>query len=142
MANSDKGNIEVINGSIGDLIFRVETLTSDRDTIKICVRAANELTAINKHIDEQAATIARLTAANESMQEDAVQNTYAFNLMLTANKAQAAEIAQIKEQVQETLDLLRTGCAPDAFNMDANQWNTHKINRAASFLSALLRDIK
>jgi hypothetical protein len=43
MANSDKGNIEVISGSIGDLIFRIETLTSDRDTIKLCVRAAEEL---------------------------------------------------------------------------------------------------
>lgn len=49
---------------------------------------------------EQAATIARLTAANESMQEDAVQNTYAFNLMLTANKAQAAEIERLTEKVR------------------------------------------
>jgi len=93
-------------------------------------------------IAEQAATIARLTAANESMQEDAVQNTYAFGQMLHANKEQAAEIEQIKEQVQETLDLLRTGCAPDAFNMDEKQWMSHKINRAASFLSAMLRGKK
>ena len=100
MANADKGNIEVINGSIGDLIFRIETLTSDRDTIKVCVRANNELTAMNKHIDEQAATIARLTAANESMQEDAVQNTCAFNLMLTANKAQAEDIRTLKQELE------------------------------------------
>ena len=40
--------------------------------------------------------LARLTAANESMQEDAVQNTCAFNLMLTANKAQAEEIRTLK----------------------------------------------
>ena len=51
-------------------------------------------------VAEQAATITRLTAANESMQEDAVQNTYAFNLMLTANKEQASEIAQLTEKVR------------------------------------------
>ena len=50
----------------------------------------------DKLIAEQAATIARLTAANEAMQEDAVQNTYAFNLMLTANKEQAEEIRALK----------------------------------------------
>ncbi len=68
MTNADKGNIEVINGSIGDLIFRIETLTSDRDTIKVCVRAADELTAMEKKIQH-------LTAFNESMQTDARKNT-------------------------------------------------------------------
>ena len=52
-------------------------------------------------IDEQAATIARLTAANGSMQEDAVQNTYAFNLMLTANKAQSEEIRTLKQALTD-----------------------------------------
>ena len=49
------------------------------------------------HINEQALKIAHLTKINESMQEDAVQNTYAFNLMLTANKAQAEEIRTLKD---------------------------------------------
>ena len=52
-------------------------------------------------LDEQAATIARLTAANEAMQEDAVQNTYAFNLMLTANKAQSEEIRTLKQALTD-----------------------------------------
>ena len=43
---------------------------------------------------------ARLTAANESMQEDAVQNTYAFGLMLKSNKEQAEEIARLTEKVR------------------------------------------
>ena len=58
-------------------------------------------------IEQQAARIAtleaenaRLTAANGSMQEDAVQNTYAFNLMLTANKAQAEEIRTLKQELE------------------------------------------
>ena len=42
---------------------------------------------------------ARLTAANESMQEDAVQNTYAFELMLKANKEQDEEIRTLKEHL-------------------------------------------
>jgi hypothetical protein len=42
------------------------------------------------------AQIASLYSANKSMQEDAVQNTYAFNLMLEANRSQAAEIAALK----------------------------------------------
>jgi len=50
---------------------------------------------------EQAAIIARLTAAAETMQEDAVQNTYAFNLMLTANKAQAEDIRAMKEAIED-----------------------------------------
>jgi len=53
------------------------------------------------HINEQALKIAHLTKINESMQEDAVQNTYAFNLMLTANKAQADEIHAIKEAIED-----------------------------------------
>ncbi len=77
MTNADKGNIEVINGSIGDLIFRIETLTSDRDTIKVCIRAANELTAMEKKIQH-------LTAFNESMQTDARKNTETINKLKQA----------------------------------------------------------
>jgi hypothetical protein len=40
--------------------------------------------------------VADLTGGNEKMQEDAVQNTYAFNIMLEADKSQAAEIAALK----------------------------------------------
>lgn len=54
MANADKGNIEVISGSIGDLIFRVETLSSDRDTIKLCVRAAAEYDAMRAQLTKSA----------------------------------------------------------------------------------------
>ena len=61
------------------------------------LKRITDLCVNRRHIiDEQAATIARLTAANESMQEDSVQNTCAFNLMLTANKAQAEEIRTLK----------------------------------------------
>jgi hypothetical protein len=60
MADTDKGYIDVISGSIGDLIFRIETLTSDRDTIKLCVRAAKELSAMTEDIKTQAARIAAL----------------------------------------------------------------------------------
>ena len=60
---------------------------------ELCKMAALE-------IDEKVATIARLTAANEAMQEDAVQNTYAFNLMLTANKAQSEEIRTLKQELE------------------------------------------
>ena len=68
--------------------------------IREAVDATTEADQLRAKIDEQAATIARLTAANETMQEDAVQNTYAFNLMLTANKAQAAEIERLTEKVR------------------------------------------
>ena len=54
MANSDKGSIEFIRGSIGDLIFRIETLTSDRDTIKLCVRAAQELAWLESQLTKRA----------------------------------------------------------------------------------------
>jgi len=101
MANADKGNIEVINGSIGDLIFRIETLTSDRDTIKVCVRANNELTAMNKHIAEQAATIARLTAAHEMQGEEPVTlPRHMVYSMEDKLKAQAAEIECLTEKVR------------------------------------------
>lgn len=72
----------------------VEVLTIELESKK------DKIAELKAKIAEQAATIARLTAANESMQEDAVQNTYAFNLMLTANKEQAAEIAQLTEKVR------------------------------------------
>jgi hypothetical protein len=51
---------------------------------------------LRNRIAELEAQVASLTAANEAMQEDAVQNTYAFNLMLEANRSQAAEIAALK----------------------------------------------
>ena len=50
-------------------------------------------------IDEKAATIARLTAANESMQEDAVQNTYALSLFKELNDKQAEEIRTLKQEL-------------------------------------------
>ena len=66
------------------------------------LKRITDLCVNRRHIiDEQAATIARLTAANGSMQEDAVQNTYAFNLMLTANKAQSEEIRTLKQALTD-----------------------------------------
>ena len=64
-------------------------------------------TDLRAKIDEQTATIARLTAFNESMQEDAVQNTYAFNLILTANKAQAAEIERLTAELESYKNRVR-----------------------------------
>ena len=51
-----------------------------------------ELSIYFEKIYKLEAENARLTATNESMQEDAVQNTYAFGLMLKANKEQSAQI--------------------------------------------------
>jgi hypothetical protein len=51
--------------------------------------------------ERQATRIAELTAANEAMQEDAVQNTYAFNLMRETNRSQAAEIEKLKAGIDE-----------------------------------------
>jgi len=44
--------------------------------------------------------------------------------------------------VRYTLDLLRTGLAPDAFNMDEGQWNQHKVWKASAELAALLQEPK
>lgn len=67
MANADKGSIEVISDSIGDLIFRIETLTSDRDTIKLCVRAAAEYEAMRAHLQQRALNGDILTAAMDNL---------------------------------------------------------------------------
>jgi hypothetical protein len=58
--------------------------------------AQEELNNITSRIAELETQVASLTAANESMQEDAVQNTYAFNLMLEANRSQTTEIEELK----------------------------------------------
>jgi DNA repair exonuclease SbcCD ATPase subunit len=85
VADATKGNIEILNGSIGDLIFRIETLTSDRDTIKVCVRAAKELAAMTNHI-------ARLEA-------DARLADAAWTDNQAALRTQAAEIAALKREL-------------------------------------------
>jgi hypothetical protein len=59
---------------------------------ELCKMAALEITT-------KAEQVASLYSANEAMQEDAVQNTYAFNLMLEANRSQAAEIAALKAEL-------------------------------------------
>lgn len=67
MANADKGNIEIISGSIGDLIFRIETLTSDRDTIKLCVRAAAEYDAMKAQLKDRQAAERNASALCETL---------------------------------------------------------------------------
>ena len=69
---------------------------SERDFYDMRAQRDNERT---KNLALQI-ELTRLTAANGSMQEDAVQNTYAFNLMLTANKAQAEEIRTLKQELE------------------------------------------
>lgn len=59
-----------------------------------------ELSGYFQTIDEQAATIARLTAALESMQEDAVQNTYALSLFKELNDKQAEDIHALKQELE------------------------------------------
>ena len=77
------------------------------DSDNLC-HQCNQYVPTHEAIDTQAACIAtleaenaRLTAANESMQEDAVQNTYAFGLMLQANKEQVKEITALKSILME-----------------------------------------
>ena len=67
--------------------IHIQTMTTEADQLRTRIAT---LEAEN----------ARLTAANESMQEDAVQNTYAFGLMLKSNKEQAEEIARLTEKVR------------------------------------------
>jgi len=64
----------------------IAELEAQRDNLVNLLKQGAEL--VNEY--------ARLTAANESMQEDAVQNTYAFGQMLHANKEQAEEIRTLK----------------------------------------------
>ena len=81
----------------------VQTVSPERAVEVLTIELESKqdkIAELKAKIDEQAATIARLTAANEAMQEDAVQNTYAFNLMLTANKAQAEEIRTLKQELE------------------------------------------
>lgn len=47
-------------------------------------------------------------------------------------------IAELEEAILDARDLLRTGVAPDAFNMTPDEWNTHKINKAAGELTRAL----
>ena len=81
----------------------VQTVSPERAVEVLTIELESKqdkIAELKAKIDEQAATIARLTAAHGSMQEDAVQNTYAFNLMLTANKAQAEEIRTLKQELE------------------------------------------
>ena len=61
--------------------------------------ARKEMTDIDYTLSEQAARIAELEAANESMQEDAVQNTYALSLFKELNDKQAEEIRTLKQEL-------------------------------------------
>lgn len=82
----------------------VQTVSPERAVEVLTIELESKqdkIAELKAKIDEQAATIARLTAANEAMQEDAVQNTYAFNLMLTANKAQSEEIRTLKQALTD-----------------------------------------
>ena len=48
-------------------------------------------------------------------------------------------IDNISEKLQEILDLLRTGSAPDAFGMTTElEWCQYKTNRACYLLSKIL----
>ena len=81
----------------------VQTVSPERAVEVLTIELESKqdkIAELKAKIDEQADTIARLTADNEAMQEDAVQNTYAFNLMLTANKAQAEEIRTLKQELE------------------------------------------
>jgi hypothetical protein len=49
-----------------------------------------------------------------------------------------AENERLREQVQNTLHLLRTGIAPGAWGMSEHDWMQHKINKAAGELSRAL----
>lgn len=67
--------------------------------------------------------IIELEATIESMSEDAVQNTTAFNLMLAANKSQAAEIAALKQALATISNATQSDC-------DGENW-MKSIARAA-----------
>jgi len=51
------------------------------------------------------------------------------------NEKLRAENAKMREQMQNTLNLLRTGSPPDAWGVTKKEWNTYKINTAAGELS-------
>lgn len=44
-------------------------------------------------------------------------------------------------KLQDVLDLLRTGSAPDAFGMTEQQWLQHKVNKACAELQAILDEM-
>lgn len=67
-----------------------------------------ELECKKEKIEELRAEVARLTAGSESMQEDAVQNTYAFGLMLKSNKEQAEDIRTQEDEIGRLRHLLYT----------------------------------
>jgi Lar family restriction alleviation protein len=52
-----------------------------------------------------------------------------------------AKLDAAREKVLDIRDLLRTGCAPDAFNVPDAFWEAHKCNRAAAQLTKLLEEI-
>jgi hypothetical protein len=74
--------------------------SEDYETLKRCEICFPATAPLNNRIAELEAQVTSLTAANAAMQEDAVQNTYAFNLMLEANRSQAAEIVVLKERLE------------------------------------------
>lgn len=49
-----------------------------------------------------------------------------------------AEIDRLRTQMQDTLNLLRTGTPPDSWGMTFEQWQVHKIHKAAGELSRAL----
>ena len=73
------------------------------ESIRLCIQqqyGKEDYEEARKELATLEAENARLTAMNESMLEDAVQNTFAFGLMLKTNKEQAADIEQLKEKVR------------------------------------------
>jgi len=85
---------EVIKGSIGDLIFRIETLTSDRDTIKVCVRAADELSQMQNELSALRAELALRTQA----QRDALA------VVEAARESALKEAEQVCREVRDTCE--------------------------------------
>lgn len=77
---------EIIKGSISDLIFRIETLSSDRDTIKVCVRAAKELAQKDEEIRQW-----KLAAVSQKERID----------------RDAARIAELESQVRHLSDAIK-----------------------------------
>ena len=85
---------------VNDMRERIATIEAENASLTAANEQTNNLLdEQGVHINKQSLKIAALTAANESMQEDAVQNTYAFELMLKANKEQDEEIRTLKEHL-------------------------------------------
>lgn len=47
----------------------------------------------------------------------------------------------IESKLQDVLDLLRTGTAPDAFGMTGTQWMFYKITKACGELQSILDEL-